>query len=92
MSKKSNAITVKNNRKIEASKFSVPTTIEFPVNKIYTNQGTPKPTNMSNVLLPTALLTAISPLPLRATIIELRRSGTDVPPARIVSAMMTFGI
>ncbi len=64
----------------------------WPVKRIYTSHGRPRQMRMSKVLLPTALLTAMSPLFCLATMRDASRSGTDVPPARIVRAMMTSGI
>ena len=47
---------------------------------------------MSKMLLPIELETAISPLPLLATITLDKRSGTEVPAARIVKPIITEGI
>lgn len=47
------------------------------------------PTVMSKMLLPTELDTAMSPMPLRATITLVMRSGMDVPAARIVRPMIS---
>ena len=51
----------------------------------------PSPIRISKMLLPTALLTAISPLPCRATIMEAIISGTEVPTASTVKPMITPG-
>lgn len=47
------------------------------------------PTVMSKMLLPTELDTAMSPMPLRATITLVMRSGMDVPAAKIVRPMIS---
>lgn len=52
------------------------------------SHGTGNPTHTSKMLEPTLLETAMSPKPLRATITEVMRSGTDVPAARMVSPMI----
>mmetsp|Transcript_33160 Transcript_33160/g.65064 ORF Transcript_33160/g.65064 Transcript_33160/m.65064 type:complete len:295 (+) Transcript_33160:400-1284(+) len=57
-----------------------------------TNQGTGKPTKMSNTFEPILLLTAISPLPALATAILDNRSGTLVPAANNVRPMTGSGI
>lgn len=44
---------------------------------------------MSKMLLPTELDTAMSPMPLRATITLVMRSGMDVPAAKIVRPMIS---
>lgn len=47
------------------------------------------PTVMSKMLLPTELDTAMSPMPLRATITLVMRSGMDVPAAKIVRPIIS---
>lgn len=47
------------------------------------------PTVMSKMLLPTELDTAMSPMPLRATITLVMRSGMDVPAAKMVRPMIS---
>lgn len=47
------------------------------------------PTVMSKMLLPTELDTAMSPIPLRATITLVMRSGMEVPAAKIVRPMIS---
>lgn len=47
------------------------------------------PIVMSKMLLPTELDTAMSPMPLRATITLVMRSGMDVPAARIVRPIIS---
>jgi hypothetical protein len=59
---------------------------------IISNQGSPKHIRMSKILDPTALLSAIPPLPCFATITEDIKSGTEVPIAKTVNAITTFGI
>lgn len=50
------------------------------------------PTVMSKMLLPTELDTAMSPMPLRATITLVMRSGMEVPAAKIVRPMISSEI
>lgn len=54
--------------------------------------GTPKPIQMSKILLPTALATAMSPKSCLATTTEDSASGIEVPAARIVTPIMAEGI
>ncbi len=54
-------------------------------------QGRPSPIKISKILEPTALLNAMPPRPCLATITEEIISGTEVPIAKTVSAMTTFG-
>gem|GEM_PF-6377459 len=58
----------------------------------YTNQGSQRQTHISKILLPNALVTAISQRPCLATITELNKSGTDVPAAKIVNQIIISGI
>ena len=60
--------------------------------EIMSNQGRPRHIRMSKILDPTALLSAIPPLPCLATITEDIKSGTEVPIANTVNAITTFGI
>jgi len=60
-----------------------------PESARYTIRGIPRHNQMSKILEPSALATAISARPCFATIIELIKSGTDVHAARIVNPMIT---
>ena len=50
------------------------------------------PTVTSKILLPTELETAISPNPFLATNTEVIRSGIEVPAAKKVNPIISFGI
>ncbi len=79
-------------RIIELNKFSELTNISLSKKIRHKSQGTPRPKRISNILEPTALLIAIPPRPSLATIIDDRSSGTEVPTAKTVRAMITEGI
>ena len=70
----------------------MPTCTFSPVRRIATIQDKPRQINISKILLPTALDTAISAFPFLATINDDRRSGILVPHANTVNAMTTGGI
>lgn len=55
-------------------------------------KGKPRPTKISKILEPIALLTAISPRPCLATINDEKRSGMDVPTAKTVKAIIASGM
>lgn len=59
---------------------------------VWMNQGSPRQTRMSNTLLPTALLTAMSPRPSFITAREDRASGTLTPAATNVRPMTVSGM
>ena len=56
------------------------------------NQGRPRQTRISKTLLPTALLTAMSPRPSLMTAREDNASGTLTPAATNVRPMTVSGI
>lgn len=77
------------------TEFSIPFTSRFtdsPDNSIINIKGKPNPINMSKIFEPTALLIAIPPLPCFDTITDDIKSGTDVPAASIVTAIIASGI
>lgn len=90
--RKNNARTLANRRMILASRLVVDTDTLPPLIVRIINQGTPNPNKMSKMLEPTALLTAMSPLPCLATMLDEIRSGIDVPIASMVRAMTAAGI
>ena len=73
-------------RRVESKRPVVPTNTAGLPESIMMIQGNPSPTRMSNMLDPKALDTAMSPRPWRATTIDEIMSGTEVPPAMMVSA------
>mmetsp|Transcript_68541 Transcript_68541/g.108848 ORF Transcript_68541/g.108848 Transcript_68541/m.108848 type:complete len:123 (-) Transcript_68541:316-684(-) len=79
--------------KIEISNPSALTcTASPPYTMENSNQGTGRPTKISNKLLPTEEDTAISPSPFFATITEDNKSGIEVPAAKKVRPITTSGI
>merc|ERR1711933_587061 len=56
------------------------------------NQGSPKPSKISNTLEPSALQTAMSPSPCWATAMDPKASGMEVPAARGTKPMTRVGI
>jgi hypothetical protein len=62
------------------------------MNKLDKSQGKPRPTKMSNKLLPTELDTTMSPLPLRVIIMLETTSGIDVPAAKSVRPATVSGM
>jgi hypothetical protein len=56
------------------------------------SQGIGRPTQMSKMLEPTELDTAMSPSPFLATITEVIRSGILVPAANIVRPITSLGM
>jgi hypothetical protein len=80
-------------RYMELFKLFVSTaTGSHAVNILETTQVIPKLPKTSKTLDPIAFVIAISPYHSRAVLTDASRSGTDVPAARIVSAMITCGI
>mmetsp|Transcript_128971 Transcript_128971/g.373160 ORF Transcript_128971/g.373160 Transcript_128971/m.373160 type:complete len:249 (+) Transcript_128971:242-988(+) len=71
---------------------SVGMMIGSPVIAAFKNHGNPRPNKMSNVFEPTALATAMSPMPSLATAIEPMASGTEVPAAKMIKPITTSGI
>lgn len=90
--RKKTARTEAKRRMTEEERLAVATVMVLSVKVRTINQGTPSPKRMSKMLEPTALETAMSPLPCRATMMDEMRSGMEVPAARTVRAMMTAGM
>merc|ERR1719464_1654511 len=65
--------------------------VSLPMVSANSSHGSGSPIKMSKILLPMDELTAISPMPIFATITELNKSGTDVPAAKKVSPITSSG-
>ncbi len=91
ISSTNSSITEANNI-IEELVKSPPVEIDPPERSITIKKGSPKPTKISKMLEPIALLTAISPRPCFATINEENRSGIEVPIAKTVNAIIDSGM
>jgi len=84
---------IANNTRIDCNKFSpVPTSMSPEVAMHQHSHGNGRPIKMSKMLLPIELETAISPCPCRATITDVKRSGTLVPAAMNVIPITCEGI
>mmetsp|Transcript_136930 Transcript_136930/g.381735 ORF Transcript_136930/g.381735 Transcript_136930/m.381735 type:complete len:282 (+) Transcript_136930:408-1253(+) len=68
-----------------------PLKTSLPVIALRRNQGTPRPTKMSNTPVPRPLATAMMPSPCLAMAIESRKSGTELPTARKVRPITAGG-